>query len=673
MPRHLVIGNDQLLITFDEALNVRDLYYPHVGMPNHLMGHKNSIGVWCEKGFSWLYEPWWDKRVGYKRQTLVGDCRAVHRGWGLALRLFDAVHYRLNVHLKRILVRNEGDWEREIRVFFTHDFSINGIDVGDTALYDPTLDAIKHYKGDCCFLIKGQVGRQGIYQYATGTKRFRGAEGTWRDAEDGVLEGNPIAQGSVDSTISFRLKVGPREERELTYWLAAGRGFEEVRHLNHLVEEGGVASLMRETQVYWFSWANKGMKTFPAPMEEYLPPRIIELYKRSLLTIRTQMDASGAILAANDTDILQFNRDHYSYMWPRDGALVAHALSQAGYPELARRFFAFCGRVLSTGGFLWHKYNPDGSVGSSWHPWMAGGEPVLPIQEDETALVLFALGHYYEKERDLEFIESLYRPFIRQAADFLFYYRDLATKLPLESYDLWEERRGIFTFTTAAVYAGLMAAGKFARLFGHVQIAHQYEQAAKEMRRAMIRYLFDPRLGRFIRGVYRDGDRLIPDPTLESSLYGLFGLGVFSADDERIVRTMEAVAEGLWVKTSVGGLARYNEDPYLRAIAGDACIPGNPWVICTLWWADYHIARAKEPQDLEKARRLLHWVVDHALDSGLLPEQLHPQTGSPISVTPLTWSHSTYVLTVVKYLAKRWELEERRHLAQAWHTSPWSG
>ena len=115
-------------------------------------------------------------------------------------------------------------------------------------------------------------------------------------------------------------------------------------------------------------------------------------------------------------------------------------------------------------------------------------------------MVLFALGHYYEKERDLEFIESLYRPFIRKAADFLLFYRDLATKLPLESYDLWEERRGGFTFTAAAVYAGLMAAGKFARLFGHTQIAHQYEQAAKEMRRAMLRHLFDPGLGRFIRG-----------------------------------------------------------------------------------------------------------------------------------------------------------------------------
>ena len=38
-----------------------------------------------------------------------------------------------------------------------------------------------------------------------------------------------------------------------------------------------------------------------------------------------------------------------------------------------------------------HKYNPDGSVGSSWHPWCGSdGLLQLPIQEDETALTLFA-------------------------------------------------------------------------------------------------------------------------------------------------------------------------------------------------------------------------------------------------------------------------------------------
>jgi hypothetical protein len=41
--------------------------------------------------------------------------------------------------------------------------------------------------------------------WAIGTKRVRGAEGTWRDAEDGVLGRNAISQGSVDATVGFNL------------------------------------------------------------------------------------------------------------------------------------------------------------------------------------------------------------------------------------------------------------------------------------------------------------------------------------------------------------------------------------------------------------------------------------------------------------------------------------
>ncbi len=37
--------------------------------------------------------------------------------------------------------------------------------------------------------------------------------------------------------------------------------------------------------------------------------------------------------------------------------------------------------------------------------------------------------------------------------------------LPKESFDLWEERRGIFTFTTAATLAGLNAAAKLGHVF----------------------------------------------------------------------------------------------------------------------------------------------------------------------------------------------------------------
>lgn len=44
-----------------------------------------------------------------------------------------------------------------------------------------------------------------------------------------------------------------------------------------------------------------------------------------------------------------------------------------------------------------HKYNPDSSVGSSWHPWVDGqGKKQLAIQEDETALVLYTLWHHHK-------------------------------------------------------------------------------------------------------------------------------------------------------------------------------------------------------------------------------------------------------------------------------------
>ena len=107
-------------------------------------------------------------------------------------------------------------------------------------------------------------------------------------------------------------------------------------------------------------------------------------------------------------------------MWPRDGALVAHALDQAGQSEVAKNFYLFCKNVITREGYLLHKYNPDGSLGSSWHPWVdKDGNPQLPIQEDETALVLWALWDHYERIRDVEFIRPLYSPMIRSAGDFL--------------------------------------------------------------------------------------------------------------------------------------------------------------------------------------------------------------------------------------------------------------
>ena len=80
--------------------------------------------------------------------------------------------------------------------------------------------------------------------------------------------------------------------------------------------------------------------------------------------------------------------------------------------------------------------------------------------------------------------------------------------------------------------------------------------------------------------------------------------------------------------------------------------PATPWFICTLWLADYHIAKAETGDDLKRAAELLDWVAAHALPSDVLAEQVHPETGAPLSVSPLTWSHATVVSTMLGYLTR---------------------
>ncbi|MCA1637851.1 MAG: glycoside hydrolase family 15 protein, partial [Acidobacteria bacterium] len=68
--------------------------------------------------------------------------------------------------------------------------------------------------------------------------------------------------------------------------------------------------------------------------------------------------------------------------------------------------------------------------------------------------------------------------------------------------------------------------------------------------------------------------------------------------------------------------------------------------------AEYRIAIAETKEDLKGVLEILEWSVKYALPSGVLAEQVHPLTGEAVSVSPLTWSHSTFVATVMNYLRK---------------------
>lgn len=282
----------------------------------------------------------------------------------------------------------------------------------------------------------------------------------------------------------FDLKLPAGGSQNLYYWLAVGADFETVARINRMVRARGPDRFLSRTAGYWHLWLRTHL-----PDLEGLSEHVRHHYKLSLLVIRTQVDNAGGIVAANDSDIASEVRDTYSYVWPRDGALVSHVLTLAGHVDLPRRFFEFCARALTAEGYLLHKYNPDGTLASTWLPWYRDGRKELPIQEDETALVLWALWEHFKVFGEVEFIKPLYRPFIRAAADFLADYRDPESGLPKPSWDLWEERYGVHAFTVGTVWAGLTCAANFAEAFGESEQARGYRVAAAEIRRGTDEHL----------------------------------------------------------------------------------------------------------------------------------------------------------------------------------------
>lgn len=646
MSRSLILSNGELCVALDNAGRVRDLYYPHVGQEDHVRGHNmHRLGVWVEGTLAWLGEDTgWDIRIESEEDALASRIVAKHAKLMVELRITDVVYNEKPIFVRRITIANKADTPRDIRLFFAHQFEIYRAQGGDTAYYDPLSRSVIHYKGRRVFLIGAVIDKEPFQDYAMGLVGLHGKEGTHRDAEDGALSKNPVEHGPADSVIGLYAHYEPRQERTAEYWIAAAETIADAHALDAYVRAKTPDHLVRTASDFWRAWVGAYEWHFQG-----LSPEVVALFHRSLMAVRAHVDRGGGILASLDSEMLQYGIDTYSYVWPRDAAYIAAALDMAGDTNVAKRFFQFSAATITTEGYMMHKYLPDRSLGSSWHPWIRKGVPALPIQEDETATTIYALGHHYRHSRDVEFLEMLYNPLVKKAAEFMIDHRDVHTKLPLPSYDLWEEKWGTHTYTCASVFGALQTAADLARVLGKKEDEERFRTTATEIQQGIMEHLWDDARGYFIKSIER-GETMVSDTTLDSSsAYGIFLYEVLPIDDVRLSRAFETTVRQLSYGNPIGGIARYERDGYYR---NDPEAAGNPWIITTLWYAEYLIARAKDDHDLAHVREIFNWVVKRALPSGALAEQFDPKTGAPLSANPLAWSHAGYVSAVLKYLDK---------------------
>jgi oligosaccharide amylase len=503
----------------------------------------------------------------------------------------------------------------------------------NTTLFEPSEDALVHYKQQHYFAWAGALP---CAKFQSGL--------SFTDVQTGVhaLTGSLIDM-QPGGALSWRVdQLAPGDAVVIPVYLAAGHHLHEVLKAVNEAKEKTSDEWYQETVAYWQTYLSEAT---PCPIEEQ---EIRELYERSLLMFKLMSDEkTGSIIAAPEFDEYYVRCGGYGYCWGRDAAFITTALDRAGLVRLTDRFYEWTLTAQSPDGSWQQRHYHDGSLAPSWG-----------LQIDEGASIIWGMYQHYLHTRDDGFAEKIW-PAARQGAEFLLRYLDDETGLPKPSKDLWEEREASHIYSSAAVCSGLRAAAEFATLAGEDEFAAACSKAAQRIADAIQERCWNESRGSLYRGLrltvseeeyakhMANGARgdvveldkgykryvLDVDPVIDISLLGVaVPFDVLPADSREMRKTADAVEEMLTVP-GIGGIKRYENDPY---------IGGNPWILTTCWLAQYRIAIG----ELDAARELIRWTVEHRTHTGLLPEQVDKETGDTAWVVPLTWSHAMFVLAV---------------------------
>lgn len=639
MGRPVILGNGSLTVGLSERGFVHDFYYPYVGLENlttsRSMHHK--IGIWVDGSFSWLDDGSWEITISTEADALVASVTYKHAELQIEIVTTDFVDRDYNVFCRQVSVKNTADYSRTTRLFFHQVFQISRGGRADTALYEPSKNYILDYKGRCSILTYSQSASGTPFQhYCVGNYGIEGKEGTWRDAEDGQLAGNAVEHGGVDSVIQNDLEIAAKSEQIVDYWVVAADSQYNAEFTHQEILDSGLAGRLAKHREYWREWlsvSDESTRNMSATERDVV--------KKSLMVIKAHTDRRGGVIASCDSSIYNYGRDYYSYVWPRDGGYVMWPLIRLGYTKEPKKFFEFCRDIMHPDGYMLHKYQPDKAIGSTWHPLVHGKHSELAIQEDETAIIIFMLAELYRETEDKEFISSMYTSMIQPMANFMARFIDEETGLPHASYDLWEEKFLTSTYTTALVHRALVEAAVFAELFEYPDDAVRWTKCAEDIEKHFHAF-FD-----IERGLLRKGFLLKPDGTIEydntldvSSGYGamMYATKAFGANNIR--STFDRIEEILLSASPVGGAPRYEHDYYF---ASDPMFLGNPWLVTTLWVAQYYLQLNRD----EEGAQLVEWAINHAISTGALSEQVNPSTGEPVGVLPLVWSHAELINTLL--------------------------
>ncbi len=628
-----VIGNSRMLGCITGRGELIRLFWPNIDYSQHIdrmdagvfrSGHNNTL---------WLSQDNFHHSQHYIKDTNILRTVCVDNQAGIRVCHTDFMLPYADVVVREYEIENLGREESEIG-FVLYSSFISCDSELRSSLFDFENDALIHYKPGS---YSGICSDREVWQFQLGNNAYEGA------GSPGGLGGYDSIAMTGEGAVSWRLGAFREGERKsIRIFICASDTIKGLKKLMRDMSKIDIACEYKNTERYWLDFVagSRQIKTGT--------PEIDAVYRRSVLVFKLMSDEkSGGLLAAPEIDE-QFTRcGRYAYCWGRDAAFITGALDKCGMTDAVDRFYKWAVDVQDEDGSWQQRYHMDGNLAPSWG-----------LQIDETGTLIWGMLKHYEATGNKQFLKEVWES-VQKAAGFLLGFIDKESGLPRPSYDLWEERFGEHTYSSAAVCAGIKAAAEIARILGlDGKQAELWENAYISMKGAMERALWKEDMGRFLRSIRIklnpwgwehspntvsmrvNAKEYYRDLTLEDSVVDVSLLGVavpfeiFDALDPKVASTVRAIEEVL-TSPGAGGIRRYEGDNY---------IGGNPWILTTLWVALYY-CRIK---DFSKAKSYLNWAVRGRTELDMLPEQVNKDSGKPEWVIPLTWSHAMFVLVLIE-------------------------
>ena len=348
-------------------------------------------------------------------------------------------------------------------------------------------------------------------------------------------------------------------------------------------------------------------------------PLIQTLTESSRQVIKDCSMDNGAIVAANSTkDYFPKEAKNYFFVWPRDGAYNCIAANILGI-KIQENFFRWCMRAegWNETGLFYEKY------------FTCGKKAMHHFQPDQTGAILIALLDYYKDKTIPHDIKNL----IVKSANGLcnLWNKDHFNHI---TQDLWEERLCFpdlnenFTYSLGSCCRGLLCADKLMPDKNWVKTANEMKETLMKNNKTY----FSRSFGK------------LTDQRPDASLMGLvWPLNIINADDSKMKKTI-ALIEKKIVKNY--GVYRYENDEYdgwMHRKHTHRKKGAGYWPLLNFWMSIYHI------ENKNKARALKYYnkVLDDLKDKKYIPEQIF-DNDIQVSVSPLCWSHSMFVIASKK-------------------------